>query len=246
MKLSVATARGLRQYQEDRYLVHHAADGILLAVMDGHGGSDVAEVCKDYLGPFWNLAVLTKEGEARLYDKALALTIWQLESITCEYHSGSTISLAFVPNAEDQVYVASLGDSPIVVRTPDGVCRVSEGHNVRTNLAERDAAIGRGGVYDGGYIWEPYGHSGLQMARALGDSNMGLVLSREPDVEVIPLGDFVLLATDGVFDPGHKNERQAIADVVALIDQGGEAQAIVDRAVKLPTDDNATAVLLTR
>lgn len=246
MQISTASKMGRRAYQEDRYVVHHTAAGILLAVIDGHGGEDVADVCKDYVGPFWDLAASNQ----RPYDKALALTIWELNCITNEYHSGATISLAFVPVDEMSVHVATLGDSPVIVRSPDGVNHVSESHNARTNLDEREAAEKRGAIYEGGYIWNGFPGSarseGLQMTRCLGDTYMGPMISRDPAIEVHPLGDFLLLATDGCFDPGHTNELKAAADVIALIEQGGDAEAIVDRAVKLPTEDNATAILYRR
>lgn len=250
MRISSASAIGGRTAQEDRYLIHNTEDGTLLAVMDGHGGDTVAEICKDYLPAFWDLSVLTKDyGVQRSYDKALAVLIWQLDSITKEYSCGSTISLAFVPKTTiPHIYLATLGDSPVVVRLPSGVCHVSESHNVRTNLDERRAAELRGGSYRQGYIWNGMGDfsEGLQMARALGDGTMGPVVSKDPDIEMCSLGDFVLLATDGAFDAGHENELQAIADVVALIDEGGEAQAIVDRTAHERNSDNVTAVLLKR
>lgn len=247
MPITAASKIGLRDYQEDRHVIYATDKGTLLAVMDGHGGADVAEVCNDYLSSFWDLSCKQDVDplSTRPFDKALELTIWQLASITNEYHSGSTISLAFIPTAEDVVYMATLGDSPVIVRAPDGICHVSTSHNVRTNIEEQDAAIKRGGWYEGGYIWG-IGGSGLQMARALGDSSMGPVISKTPAVETHTLGDFVLVATDGVFDPAHTKELQAIADVTALIDAGADAHAIVDRAVKLKTGDNATAILWKR
>jgi serine/threonine protein phosphatase PrpC len=255
VKISTASKMGRRTYQEDRYVVHHTGAGVLLAVMDGHGGEDVADVCKDYVGHFFDLTLVPLDnGDPRAFDKALALTIWELNCITNEYHSGCTISLAFIPKSEDKVFIATLGDSPVIVRSPSGVTWISESHNARTNLEEREAAEKRGGIYHGGYIWcaphglYPMGDSGrgLQMTRSLGDTEMGPVISRDPQIEIHALGKFVLVATDGCFDPGHENESQAVADVIALIDQGGDAKAIVDRAVQLPTEDNATAVLLTK
>jgi serine/threonine protein phosphatase PrpC len=239
---------GSRYHMEDYYLVHKMNAGTLLAVMDGHGGSEVAEVCRDYLGPMWDLAVYKDANTNYAFDAALAKTIAQLDEITNEYHCGSTISLAFVPKDEEVAVVATLGDSPVIVRSPDSVCHISPSHNVRTNMEERYAAEQRGGIYRGGYIWNDTGDygEGIQMSRCLGDTQFGLRLSREPAIETHRLGDFLLLASDGVFDPGHKNEMQAIADVVGMIDKGCDAQALVDRAVAIPTEDNATAILLRR
>jgi serine/threonine protein phosphatase PrpC len=244
MKISTASELGLRDYQEDRYVVHHTNAGVLLGIMDGHGGEDVADVCRDYLATFWDLSILNRHPQ-----EALGLVVWQLDCITNEYHCGSTVSLAFVPTAEDFVHVATLGDSPVIVRSPDGIAHVSTSHNVRTNLEEREAAIKRGAEYRNGYIFDAQqwrNGDGLQMGRALGDSSLSTILSRKPSIETHVLGDFILLGSDGILDPSHENELQAAAAVIALIDNGGDAQDIVDRAVKLPSEDNATAILFTK
>ncbi len=247
MRLSTASEIGLRGDQEDRFLVHRTDKGTLYAVMDGHGGASVAEVCREYLPSFWDLSVLTKEyGVLRPYPDALGVVIWQLDSITNEYHAGSTISLALVPKGEDVVHFATLGDSPVIVRSPQGVCKVSTSHNVRSNIDERIAAINRGGEYYNGYIWNGVGDlaEGVQMGRALGDCALGPILSKTPDIETHEIGDFLLLATDGVFDSEHCNEKQAIADVVRMIDSGGTAETIVQS--RRTYYDNSTVILLTR
>lgn len=247
MEITKFSKIGARPYQEDRYVVHQTGDGVLLAVMDGHGGQDAAQVCQDYLPSFWDVTVAQPggSGEKRPFATALELVIWQLDSITNEYQSGSTISAAFIPTGGDKVYAAILGDSPIIVRSPDGVCHVSPSHNARNNPEERRAAIERGGEYNGGYVWNRPGDygMGLQMTRSLGDAYMGQIIYRKPEIVTYELGDFVLLATDGVLDPAHANEHQAAANIVALIDHGCDAKGIVNYAVNLPTGDNATAIL---
>ncbi len=91
-----------------------------------------------------------------------------------------------------------------------------------------------------------YYGSGLQMTRALGDATLSKVLDRTPEVSVrlLGAGSFVLVATDGAFDPGHNNTNGAIDEVVNLIESGNEAQEIVDRALEIPTRDNVTALLV--
>jgi serine/threonine protein phosphatase PrpC len=244
MQITASSHIGLRSRQEDRYLVHGMVDGVLLAVMDGHNGNSVADICQDYLPALWDVTALTSTAGKRSFDKVLGLVVAQLDAMTREYSSGSTIALAFVPHDGSRVYLATLGDSLVVVRDPLNMCHTSVTHNVRSNLDERQAAIMRGGAYADGYMWNHPLACGLQMGRALGDGPMGPMISKIPDIGFYELGDFVLLATDGVFDPGHSSSAQAVAEVVAMIDAGAGAEAIVERAVKIPTGDNATCVLL--
>jgi serine/threonine protein phosphatase PrpC len=86
---------------------------------------------------------------------------------------------------------------------------------------------------------------GLQMARALGDSHLKGVLSTEPDINTVAMGKtgFVLVATDGLFDPTHHGFEKSKAAVLALIKDGADAQYLVDNAVLRDTNDNVTAIL---
>ena len=44
MKISVASEKGLRDYQEDVYLFEQLKDGVLVGVFDGHGGDRTAKM----------------------------------------------------------------------------------------------------------------------------------------------------------------------------------------------------------
>jgi serine/threonine protein phosphatase PrpC len=138
-----------------------------------------------------------------------------------------------------------MGDSPILIKDKDGKINISPDHNIRTNDAERRAAEDRGGFCDGGYLFASFDGMGLQMARALGDSHLNKVLSRLPDVYAVEINEnsFVLVGTDGLFDPGHWNFKVEADAVVKLIDEGADAAALVTRAVNIPTGDNVTAIL---
>src|SRR5208337_742222 len=165
---------------------------------------------------------------------------------TQDMHDGTTASIAFIPLSADVVYVAVLGDSPVIVKQADGSIWVAPEHNVRTNKAEAEAAKQRGGAVVGGYLVAHWDGPGLQMARALGDKALDKVLSRVPEIstQALGVGSFVLVCTDGALDPGHENAEAAAKSVVELIQSGGDAQAIVDRAVAVPTGDNVSALLV--
>lgn len=94
------------------------------------------------------------------------------------------------------------------------------------------------------YLWNKVGQQGLglQMTRALGDSRLSFV-SREPEIIVRSLKkpSWILVASDGLIDPTH--QESSFNAIVNLIDAGAEAKELVTRAIKLQTNDNATAVV---
>jgi len=237
MKISKATAKGLRTYQEDRSFVLTTERGMYMGVFDGHGGDECAEYCVNRMPD-----ILAEFPDAMPCD-----ILNTLNNETRDMYAGCTASVVFIPNGETAVHVAVLGDSPVIVKGADRPIWVSPEHNVRTNKAEADAAMARGGFVSGGYLFANYSGNGLQMTRALGDASLDKVLSRIPEVFswVLGAGSFVLVATDGALDPSHGNGDKDVYDIVDLIEAGADAQKIVDRALAIPTRDNVTALLVT-
>ena len=242
MKITTATAKGQRSYQEDRFINVALPEGTLLGVFDGHGGPEVAQILSEDFESFF--AFYLKNFTA---SQALHRTIYILNTQSRHLRAGSTLSVVFIPKEEDLAVCAVLGDSPIIIRDAEGKISVSPDHNVRTNLAEAKAAKARGGFISNGYLFASYRADGLQMARALGDAALDKVLSRVPDIYGVVLGpdSFVLVATDGAFDPGHYDFDKAAGAVVLMLDKGVgvDAQTLVDRALAVQTGDNVTCIL---
>lgn len=260
--ISSASAKGQRPYQEDRYLVSSLPQGTLLAVFDGHGGSETAQFAYKRIAKIFadNIAAehtaaahladvdaadLAKVEASDLAAAALEKTILSLNISTQHMGPGSTLSVVFIPTNGDVAVCAVLGDSPIIIKDADGKINISPEHNVRTNDQERKAAEARGGYVSGGYLFESYHGMGLQMARALGDVHLNKVLSRIPDIYEVKLSakSFVIVATDGAFDPGHYEFEKAAEAVVQLVEGGADAQAVVDRALKIETGDNVSCIV---
>lgn len=271
LTITHATAKGRRPYQEDTYFFYTNSQGTLAAVFDGHGGDDVSTLCKNYLSgeplfeedfedddtvlidfpkklvtsktPGWDVL------EAVQPPKKLKELFENLNVLTASYRQGSTASVVWIPKTEKKAYIAVLGDSPIIVRTRQGTISISPEHNVRSNPKEAAAAEARGGILSGGYVWNDLGDlgDGLQMTRALGDKSLNKILDRNPEIYTVDLGknSWILVGTDGILDPGHKDHEARVSHFVDLIEnQNADAARLVDDAVKLPTHDNATAVLL--
>ncbi|MBI4991994.1 MAG: protein serine/threonine phosphatase 2C family protein [Candidatus Harrisonbacteria bacterium] len=241
--VSVEIRQGPRSHQEDRY-VRLRIDkpdlkGWLLAVMDGHVGKAVAELCAEKIK---DLFQITDESQA---EESLRCLVADLNSQTEAYSEGSTFSAALLLDGIPGVSVAVLGDSPVVVLDQEGNLNVSPEHNVRSNLKERKAAEQRGGIYADGYIWTDLSAlvRGLQMSRALGDSYLGKVLSREPDIYTIHNPEWVLVASDGVFDPGHHNTGKLLEEIKECAMRRSTAQDVMKWAEDRGLEDNATALV---
>ena len=246
--LTGASNKGSRAYQEDRHLMISAEEGLILVVMDGHGDAACAIELESKFCEVWDTVYAPEKNPEQLYkelfEKFDALTSW----MDC----GSTMSVVFIPKAntgkETQAHVAILGDSPVLAQNASGEVHISPVHNVRTNTAELEAAKARGGYYSNGYIcYGPEG-CGLQMSRALGDCNLGKILSRIPEVYSIELGDWVLVGSDGLVSPGHDETAIQMTDeIVKMIGQGANADKLVNYAANImETGDNVTAILWRR
>jgi serine/threonine protein phosphatase PrpC len=211
-------------------------------VFDGHGGGDTSQYAVDTLPGIFADEITKPNAKPRV---ALVKTIHKLAIETDYYAPGSTLSLAFIPTNRKFVYCAVIGDSPIIVKDSKGAINIGPDHNVRTNMEEKRAAEERGGFVISGYLYASYDSPGLQMARALGDSHLRKVISRKPDIYTVRVNkdSFVLVATDGAFDPGHYDFKKEAEAVVKLVEEGAIAQTLVDRALNVPTGDNVSAIL---
>lgn len=248
--LTTATAKGARGYQEDRSFTYESEIGTILAVFDGHSGEQTAEWLHVNLLP-----ILLEELSTHLLREilspleikaALSRAFKKADKATHNNHAGSTATVVVITPDQSEAFIAVLGDSPVIARDSSGIRHVAPEHNVRTNRAEREAAEDRGGIYGGGYICRGFSGPGLQMGRAFGDANLGRIISKEPEIYGMPLGEWLLVCSDGVTDPGHSEMAEAVNKIEALVDAGATAQNLVDRAVKIPTEDNATAILWRR
>lgn len=243
LRYTQAITQGRREYQEDRFGVEKFTTGTLVWVADGHGGEEASQYVQDHMYVSW-VSADNNDRVAQIKD-----VFRQFADATANMGAGTTLSLMFF--TRDTAYAAVLGDSPILLKAYD-VRFSGPDHNARSNATEREAAIARGGHYANGYVFQPSrgmyvsdAGPGLQMTRALGDVELKF-LNHEPEIFSFPFGqfgDYALIATDGVVDPSHHNSSEL--DVIAgLIEGGAEAYDLVARAAKVPTNDNATAILV--
>lgn len=260
MNISNATELGTRDRQEDRAAFIDAADdGIFFFVADGHGGSEVSVKLHQ------RIPVLIGEQFAELdmqgnifYDRPKPnITLmfeWLFSRLNAETetaYQGATLSVVHVDRDFTKATVAILGDSPVVIRCSKlggaSVLRVGPMHNARTNFRDRIEAELKGGIYFGGYLYpDELSNHGLQLTRCFGDAQFSKVLNREPEIfeAMLDESSWVLLGSDGLFDPGHEKMTEEIFNVAELIESGSNAIDLVQRAVNSETGDNATAILV--
>jgi serine/threonine protein phosphatase PrpC len=238
--ITEATAKGGRPYQEDRLFKATMQEGVLIAIFDGHGGHETAHWASEEFPGLFVDAIGEPKATPRT---AFKNSIHKLAIMTQAQGPGSTLSAVFIPAKGNTITCAVIGDSPIIIKDAKGAINIGPEHNVRTNEAEAQRVRDLGGFVVDGYAYDNRFGYGLQMARALGDSHLARVLSRVPDIYSVKVNkdSFVILASDGVFDPGHYNFHEAANTIVKLVEEGAEAQALVDRAVQIRTGDNATA-----
>lgn len=236
-KATCATRIGERSYQEDRLVLVERESSVLIGVMDGHGGDHVSDYCRVRIPGLIPANVTNPE-------EMLKKMVATLDLETRLMRSGSTLSLVHISEVNNQAVGITLGDSRIVVETTDGNTVIGPEHNARSNENERRAAEARGGVYAQGYI--RVGLRGLQMGRALGNAMMGAVISKEPELTIVDNPDIVLVATDGVFDPGHEDEDEGIIHMAQLLPTFATAEELMKQAERNYLIDNATAVLWRR
>jgi serine/threonine protein phosphatase PrpC len=165
-------------------------------------------------------------------------------NVLTEYlEEGSTISVALVIENPSKVSIAILGDSPVVVYDQRGQFHVSPEHNVRSNLEERKKAEQRGGHVVYGFLYAAAEGHGIQLSRALGDAYMGNVISHEPEIYTIPDPQWVLVASDGLFDPAHEDAGSRLEEILPFARQSAPAEYLMNLAEKRGLRDNATAVV---
>lgn len=245
-KISYAQMQGPRSSQED-FLVHIPfysqvnRCGHLIGVMDGHGGKEVAKYCEEAIPQIFDSDALNIRQELRRVAE-------KLDDHTAFSKAGSTLSIAVINESNGIVITAVIGDSPIIVVNDSGNIWLSDEHNVRTNIPEREAAIRRGAKYDGGYIYDSYNPLGdqIQMSRALGDCNLRKILDRTPTVnrQYINSRSLIIVGSDGLFDPNHKQSRESSAQsVVTLVQSGGNAAQILQFRESQGLEDNTSIIM---
>lgn len=214
------------------------------------------------------IAKALRESPLLATDPAAALTsaiagaeaAWLAECLTSKSGEGCTALIVLVKGTS--LWVANVGDSEAVLAI-DGVPRVlTEVHNAARNPDERARVVAEGGtLMADGRLCHPQLPSrmfSIAVSRSLGDYTFkgeeytngkpsGLVA--RPFICHVELTDdaqFVILACDGLWDV--MTYADAVGFVVRRLRQAVErssiAQALVERAYAMGSQDNITAIIV--
>lgn len=205
--------QGRRPYMEDTHLIETKKGGDhIFCIFDGHGGSAVAQYCKDN----WMRILTNNEFYETDLCKAIEQTFFDIENeLTDCYYTGTTATCVIIRN--NYLYVGHVGDSKVVLFQRDsftyeiiGKQAITKDHrptDAHEYLRLRKANM----IVDStARVLSNDGNLSLAMSRALGDSgfkNKSLPLEEQgvsckPDVVSYVLdGSFsIMLASDGIWD----------------------------------------------
>lgn len=192
MRISYDSVKGGRKYQEDRYVVDSIVTGggagdrlTVLAVIDGHGGSEVADLVQRSFTPTLAKEIAREEPGCCHVPEALWRTMASFDVKTRRMEAGAALSAVVIPDSEQEAHVCVLGDAPVIIKSGSALNAdlfIGPEHNVRSNPAELAAALDNGALFDGNYVRVRPGGTGTQLSRALGDFSLGPILNREPDI----------------------------------------------------------------
>ncbi len=254
--VSVFSDQGSRSHQEDRYLVRKLhlpvknGVGLLLAVMDGHFGSEVSVLVSEILEDTFSQNLIKRKGQV---DLALEITFRDIIVRCQSFDQGSTLSVVYIPVSDSGFYtfahVAHLGDSPVFAIDASGNLMFTAEHNVRQNAHDTEliARQNKRMIDSGDLLISPNAITldvrFLQLTRSVGDSTFNKVLIREPEYQQVPInkGSMLIIASDGIFvDEDHLKLYQT------LLEKGGKGQDASDIgrwALDQGADDNITVIV---
>lgn len=241
-----------RNTMEDRNCVVHPFAGVqtaaLFCVFDGHGGEGAAEFAKYYLPKSLERAMLDKSRRPIQEKIAECYLETDKEIGKMEISSnGTTVvtALVFVENSRRVMYTANVGDSRAVLMRGQNAVRVSRDHKAQdpVEIARIEAA--------GGDIVFGRVSGSLAVSRSLGDYYLDKNhVIGNPDifrVEIEPTDDFVVIASDGLWDV---MEDQEVCEWVRAqcssrtVESNSLCGKLVEEAITRKSHDNITVMIV--
>lgn len=228
----------------------------LFAVFDGHSGHEAAEYLEGHLQTY----ILAAGPEAlaarplEVLSDAVQRAEREIIASFLEGHGGSETAgstLCAVLLVDDKLHVVHVGDSRAVLGRGSEPIQLTRDHKpaCRIEAARIEVDDPEADISPDGYI---YGE--LAVARAIGSaawkrdpSKRALIPTPELlSVQLQPEDDFVLLATDGLWDTLSNGEAVTVTRRSLSRDRSAvtAAKALVTRAQGLKATDNITVVAL--
>eukprot|EP00747_Dinoflagellata_sp_TGD_P163056 gnl/TRDRNA2_/TRDRNA2_181344_c0_seq1.p1 gnl/TRDRNA2_/TRDRNA2_181344_c0~~gnl/TRDRNA2_/TRDRNA2_181344_c0_seq1.p1 ORF type:complete len:785 (+),score=161.94 gnl/TRDRNA2_/TRDRNA2_181344_c0_seq1:215-2356(+) len=257
-----ASVQGFRSSQEDDHILQllgeHAA---IFTVLDGHGGANAATTSREILSrEFRKIAArgtLKPEEAKEAFQQIFIEADAELRTrLPLGDASGTTVVAAVVTQpsrSEFCVHLVHVGDSRAVMSC-GGQLYTTVDHKPE-NAEEACRIVAAGGSVHAGMSGGPMRVDGkLAVARAFGDFVYKAAdapadsckVSAVPDVQTVVChpGDWLLLASDGVFDVMSNVDVQQFVDSNASIDSGKLMAHLLKTCIAKGSRDNCTGLLV--
>ena len=241
---------------EDAVLIHdNVAGNACFAVFDGHGGEQATLLAKQFLPEQLEHHLqqdCNKEEAAHqafaAVDELMQTKLADEAKLFASGTSSGTVACVALLKAEELVLL-NLGDCRAVLCENGKVSTTTTDHNPEENALEYQRLTELGVSVEGGYV-----DGRVQVSRAFGDivDKTGKKihgLSSTPEVTIItvkPTTEFVILATDGVWDG--LREQLAVTTARKVLRETksaeGAAKAVLEAAGKATKADNAAVIVV--
>lgn len=197
----------------------------ILAIADGHGGSKVAQICRDNLSnlieELSNQTIPTPQEFENIFQK--------LHTLSYDHYSGAALSVCIIDKASRCIGCANVGDVHCYIVSPSSYTILNTSHRLQDNAAERTRLgdsvrinlIGPPRMFPGG----------LACSRGIGDYDCP-TSSCKPAVcyETIGQYDDLIIASDGIWDS------VAIKRVMNTVRQTHSAHTVIRLRSHYPDD----------
>jgi protein phosphatase 1L len=220
-EFGVYCKRGRREAMEDRYSalvnVHGNPKHAFFGVFDGHGGSKAAEFAAENLHKNV-LDEVVKRGDKNIQD-AVKFGYLNTDSqfLKEDTHGGSCCVSALIKNGN--LVVSNAGDCRTVV-SEGGVAQALTSDHRPCREDERNRIQSSGGYVDlCNGVWRVQGS--LAVTRGFGDRSLKQWILAEPETKIVkikPEHEFLILASDGLWDKVSNQEAVDIAHPLCMRD----------------------------
>ncbi|KAJ3615118.1 hypothetical protein NHX12_018686 [Muraenolepis orangiensis] len=251
-KVGAASLIGQRKENEDRYQVSQMTENIIyFAVFDGHGGSEAADFCDNYMEQYIKDLVVQEDNLELVLtrafldvDKALQKHL-RLSPNASGANAGTTATVALLRDGIELV-VASVGDSRAMLGRKGKALKLTVDHHP-DRKDEKERIKKSGGFVTWNSLGQPNVNGRLAMTRSIGDfdlKNMGVIA--QPETRRIKLHHvndaFLALTTDGI---NFIMNSQEICDVINQCHDPKEAaQRISEQSLQYGSEDNSTIIVV--
>ncbi|KAL9238682.1 hypothetical protein vseg_013072 [Gypsophila vaccaria] len=250
---SVCSKKGRRCFLEDRFsaLVHN--NMAIFGVFDGHGGAKAAEYAAEYLNKNIISEIENKGNEVDI-EEAVKQGYLKTDSefLEGELNGGSCCVTALITKGD--LVVSNAGDCRAVM-SRGGVAEALTTDHRPSRPDEKERIEAKGGYIDCySSVWRIQGS--LAVSRGIGDRQLKQWVVAEPEsrvVKISPNDEFLILASDGLWDKVTNQEAVDIARPLCIIDSNkpkpqpqslSACKKLVDVAVSRGSLDDVSVMII--